>query len=142
MHPVQEKYVLLRGEYGAKFHTPPTPEKTLLGVGGGCIKRGGVIKFLLRGASKYTPPPPSPERCLMARNGGRGGVYNFVLEGKNLGHNNWEVVRAAVEKGIAFVYRLEFIELCRDSPIKLPSGGDRAAGGATGIPWGCCGVRN
>ena len=46
---------------------PPSPENTLLGVGG--------IKFLPRGGSKYTPPPPSPENCLMARNGGRGGGY-------------------------------------------------------------------
>ena len=40
---------------------------------------GGRIKFLPRGASKYTPPPPSPEKCLLAKNGGRGGggVYNF-----------------------------------------------------------------
>ena len=41
--------------------------------GGGCIKRGGRINFLPRGASKYTPPPPSPGKCLLARNGGRGG---------------------------------------------------------------------
>ena len=39
------------------------------------------MKFLPRGASEYTPPPPSPEKCLWARNGGRGGgVYNFSLE--------------------------------------------------------------
>ena len=43
---------------GAKFYIPPppTPENTPLGVGGR-IKKGGRIKFLLRGASKYTPPP-------------------------------------------------------------------------------------
>ena len=34
---------------------------------------GGRIKFLPRGASKYTPPPPSPGKCLLARNEGRGG---------------------------------------------------------------------
>ena len=34
---------------------------------------GGGIKFLARGASKYTPPPPSREKCLSARNGGMGG---------------------------------------------------------------------
>ena len=62
-----------------RFHTgpnfmhphPPSPENTLLG--GGVYKRGGRIKFLPRGASKYTSPPPSPEKCLLARNGGRGG---------------------------------------------------------------------
>ena len=44
-------------------------------------KKGGRIKFLARGASKYTPPPPSPEKCFMARYGGRGGgVYNFALD--------------------------------------------------------------
>ena len=37
------------------------------------MKRGGRIKFLARGASKYTPPPPSPGKCPVARNGGRGG---------------------------------------------------------------------
>ena len=39
------------------------------------------MKFLSRGASEYTPPPPSPGKCLLARNGGRGGgVYNFSLD--------------------------------------------------------------
>ena len=38
---------------------PPTPENSLLGVGG-LYKRGGVKEFLLRGASKYAPPSPLP----------------------------------------------------------------------------------
>ena len=50
----------------------PTPGNTLLGVG--VYKRGG-IKFLLHGASKYTPPPPSPGKSLLARNGGGGATY-------------------------------------------------------------------
>ena len=44
---------------GAEFETPPTPENTLLG-GGGIKGGGGRIKFLLRGASKYTPHTPHP----------------------------------------------------------------------------------
>ena len=38
-------------------------------------KRGVRIKFLPRGASKYTPPPPSPQKCLLPKMGGRGGGY-------------------------------------------------------------------
>ena len=62
-------------------HPPPSPTNTLLGMGGR-IKRGGGghIKFLPRGGSKYAPPTPSPEKCLLARNGGGGGVYNLSLE--------------------------------------------------------------
>ena len=59
---------------GPKFIHPhlPTLENTILG--GGCIKGGGGrMKLLARGASKDTPPAPSPEKCLMARNGG--GAY-------------------------------------------------------------------
>ena len=59
----------IKSTYGAKFYTP-----------GGCIKGGGGIKFLPRAASKYTPPPPSPEKCLLTTNGVGGGVYNFALE--------------------------------------------------------------
>ena len=62
---------------------PPSPENTLLGVGG-CIKGGGRTKFLPRGASKYTPPPPSTGKMpLWPENrgeGGGGGVYNFALD--------------------------------------------------------------
>ena len=36
-------------------------------------KRGGRIKFLPRGASKYTSPPPSPENAFGPKMGGRGG---------------------------------------------------------------------
>ena len=54
------------------IHAPPTPEKTLLGVG--VYKKGGRIKFLPRGASKYTPPPPSPENALRPEMG-VGGSY-------------------------------------------------------------------
>ena len=63
---------------------PPTPENTLLTVGGGAYKRGGCIKFLPHGASKYTPPPPSPGKCLLARKGGEGGggVYTFSLDSR------------------------------------------------------------
>ena len=43
-------------------------------------KRRGRIKFLPRGASKYTPPPPSPEQCLLARKWGEGGGYIISLE--------------------------------------------------------------
>ena len=49
---------------GAKFCTPPpppTPENTLLRVGG-VSKQGGGIELLPRGASKFSPPPP----CLVA----------------------------------------------------------------------------
>ena len=61
-------------------------ENTLLGVGGGIEGGGGRIKFLPRGASKYTPPPPSPEKCLLAKIGGRGGggLYNFSSEACSL----------------------------------------------------------
>ena len=61
-HTHKKKKLQKQKKYGANFtHAhPPTPEKTLLGVEG-CIKGGeGAIKFLLRGASKYTPPPTSP----------------------------------------------------------------------------------
>ena len=76
-YPAQKIYlwgVLFDEMWGQILYTPtpPTPENTLLGVGG-CRKGGGRIKFLPRGASKYTPPSPSPEKCLLARNGGRGG---------------------------------------------------------------------
>ena len=45
--------------------------------------RGGHIKFLPHGASKYsTPPRPSPEECLLARNWERagGGLHTLSLE--------------------------------------------------------------
>ena len=41
-------------EGGAPNFIRPTPENTLLEVGGCASKRGGVIKFLLRGGSTYT----------------------------------------------------------------------------------------
>ena len=55
----------IRGDHslvwGPDFFRPhdPTPETTLLWVGGGYKRGGGGIKFLLRrgGGSKYTPTP-------------------------------------------------------------------------------------
>ena len=68
---------LLRGKI---LYTRPPPPWKDPPRGGGCVYiyiyiyiKGRRIKFLPRGASKYTPPHPSPEKCLMARNGGRGG---------------------------------------------------------------------
>ena len=43
------------------------------------MKKMGGIKFLPRGASKYTPPPPSPLKNLLWPEIGGGGVYNFSL---------------------------------------------------------------
>ena len=60
---------------GRILYTPPTPENTLLG-GGGRIRWG--IKFLPRGASKYAAPPSSPEKKLLARNGG--GAYIILAK--------------------------------------------------------------
>ena len=55
----------------------------------GCIKRGGgAYKILPRGDLKYTPPPPSPEKCLMARNGGGGYVISPWIE-----ESMWATVR-------------------------------------------------
>ena len=56
----------------------PTPENSLLGVG--AYKRGGGIKFLPRGASKYTPPPPLKNASWPKNGGGGGGVYNLSLD--------------------------------------------------------------
>ena len=58
--------------YRAKFYARPPPHPCKDPSRGGEYKRGGGMKFLPRGASKYTPPP-SPVSCLMARNGGGGG---------------------------------------------------------------------
>ena len=46
---------------GGEFYIPPpTPQNTLLGVGGG-IKEGGCIKFLLWGGGvRHIHPPPLP----------------------------------------------------------------------------------
>ena len=66
-----------RQSYGAKFYTPPppTPEKTLLGVGG-VYKRGGAYKIPAAGASKYTPPPLPPKIPFWPKMGeGGGGAY-------------------------------------------------------------------
>ena len=69
----------IRGHFIHPYPPPPTPENTLLGVGG-CIKgAGGRIKFLARGASRYTLPPPSPQKCLLARNGGRGEEGAYII---------------------------------------------------------------
>ena len=53
---------------------PPTPENTLLGVGGvyGMTERGGGIKSCCGGPLKTIPPPLSLKRS-SGRNGGRGG---------------------------------------------------------------------
>ena len=50
---------------------PPTPENTLLGLGGG-IKEGGRTKSC-RGGLQNNTPPPLPEKGLLAEMGGRGG---------------------------------------------------------------------
>ena len=61
---------------------PPTPENTLLGVGGAYKKRGGGYKIPAAGASKCTPPPPPvPEtNALWAKNAEGGGIYNVSLD--------------------------------------------------------------
>ena len=57
--------------------TPPTPENTLLGVGG-CIKGGGHIKFCRVGPQNIHPHPPSPEKTPFSRkSGGGGGCIKF-----------------------------------------------------------------
>ena len=55
-------------------HTP-TPKHALLWVGGGRVKRGRAYKIpAVRGrGSKHTCPPPSPEKCLLAKRGEGGG---------------------------------------------------------------------
>ena len=57
---------------------PPTPENTLLGVGG-CIK---AYKIRAAWGLKIYTPTPLHWKMLLARNGGRGGgdVYNFALD--------------------------------------------------------------
>ena len=61
------------------IHPTPTPENTLLGVGG-CIKEGGAYKIPVAGGSKYTPPPLSREKAFWPKWGGGGGVYNSSLD--------------------------------------------------------------
>ena len=70
------------GLYGPNFIHPHPPPLKYQSRGGGCLKEGGGgIKFLPRGASKSTPPPPSPEKGPLARNGGRGGdVQGIPIE--------------------------------------------------------------
>ena len=71
-------------EFGGQiFFSPPapTPENTLLGVG------GGGMKYLPQGVSKYTHPSP-PKNSFWPKEGGWGegrGIYNFSLERKVLG---------------------------------------------------------
>ena len=60
---------------------PPTPENTLLGVGG-VFKGGGRIKFTSRGGLKIYTPTPLPWKCLLARNGGGGGGRIQFLPGR------------------------------------------------------------
>ena len=73
-----ESSAFLRGRI---LYTPPPPPLKIPFKGWGAYKKGGRIKSLPRGGSEYTPPPPSPEKYLLARNGGRGGgVYNFSLD--------------------------------------------------------------
>ena len=61
------------------MHPPPHPWKDPL-RGRGVYKRGGRrIKFLPRGGSKYTPPPPPLRNALWPEMGlGGGGVYYFA----------------------------------------------------------------
>ena len=66
-------------------HPPPTPESTLLGVGGRIElknKRGGAYKIPAAGGFKiYTPPPLSLKMPSGPKWGeGGGGVYNFSLD--------------------------------------------------------------
>ena len=71
-HPLRADF--REGDEDSNFSalTGPPPLKIPF-QGWGGYKRGGRIKFLPRGGSEYTPPPPSPEKCLLARKGGRGG---------------------------------------------------------------------
>ena len=61
------KVIKVKGDAGPNFIRPPTPEKTLLGVGGR-IKQGGRINFLPRGAS------PLRWKCPLGQKWGRGGM--------------------------------------------------------------------
>ena len=62
--------------YGAKFYTPPPPPMKLpFQVGG---EEGGGEEKSCRGGLQNLPPP-LPEKCLLAQNGGRGGD-NLPLE--------------------------------------------------------------
>ena len=91
--PWLNPHILKRGAFSQQFahqkfslrgrilYTPTPPPLKIPFKGWGAYKKGGRIKFLPRGGSGYTPPPPSPEKYLLSRNGGRGGgVYNFSLD--------------------------------------------------------------
>ena len=58
---------------GAKFYTPPPLKMTW-----GHIKEGRREKLLPRGASKYTSPPPLPEKYLLAKIGRGGCIYIYI----------------------------------------------------------------
>ena len=58
----------------AKLYTPPPPKNTLLEVGGGAFKRGGVKKSCCRGLQDI--PSLSPLKMPSTQNmGGGGGGY-------------------------------------------------------------------
>ena len=66
--------------WGAKFIHPPNPSK-YPSRGGGCIKEGRGVQnsFCGRVRNIYTPSPP-PQKCLLAKMGEGGAVYNFSLD--------------------------------------------------------------
>ena len=64
--------------WGRILYTPTPPPLKIAFEGWGAYKKGRRIKFLPRGGSEYTPPPPSPEKYLLARNGGKGGGADII----------------------------------------------------------------
>ena len=118
------KATLLRNRpFISRWYTP-SPEKTLLGVGGILKRGGGGVYNSCRGGLQDKHPPASPERCLLAKKrGGGGGVYDFSMEGSQPGRL-WRrseiVMEANLQKNSTnkFYYKIWGFSVCRAAKTK------------------------
>ena len=103
------------------IHPPPPPPLKYRSRGGGCVKGVG-IKVLPRGASKYTPLPPSPGKCLFARNGGGWGAY---------------IISPRIVISFAFGSDFSLLLLLRNSGVPQAFSFEMAGGLFTGLSSEC-----